>query len=271
MTIKDALLIAKESLNSIEARVLIKHILNKDNIYLISNSNKNLTTDEEMLLNESLKKIENGYPLQYITNNQEFMSLEFEVNENVLIPQPDTEVLVEKAIYEITANSNKKNLQDVKVLDLCTGSGAIAISLKHFIPEIKVYASDISEKALDIAKKNAFTNKVDITFIKSNMFENIIEKFDFIVSNPPYIKSDDIIQLPKDVQQEPHIALDGGEDGLEFYRIISQEAKKCLNNKGLILMEIGYNQAEDIKKIFDKVKIYKDYANNNRVAIWKNI
>ncbi len=291
MTIKQALNFAKQSLDSIEAKTLIKHTLKKDNMYITINEDKEITKNEELEFISSLKKIKEGYPLQYITHHQEFMGLDFEVNEDVLIPQPDTEVLVENTIKLVLENFSKNSSDDfqrqnvitngirgelkknksttnLKILDLCTGSGAIAIALKKYLPNILVFASDISEKALKIAQKNAKNNNVEVSFIKSNMFENINNKFDLIVSNPPYIKSSEISKLPKQVQNEPKIALDGGKDGLDFYKIIYNEAPKFLNEKGIILLEIGYDQGLAVTNIFKNSKIIKDYAGNDRVIVW---
>ena len=270
MTINEALQYAKQTLDNIESKILIKYILKKDNTYIISNGKNKLSDDEESILNKYVNKLKNGYPLQYITNNQEFMGLNFYVDENVLIPQPDTEVLVESAINYITEITvNKKiSINNIKLLDLCTGSGAIAISLKKYIPQIKVYASDISEKALEISKINANNNNVEINFIKSDMFKNINEKFDIIVSNPPYIKTSEISKLSKDVQNEPVLALDGGEDGLKFYRLISEQINNYLKSDGILMMEIGFDQANQVKSILKKAKIIKDYAKNDRVVIW---
>lgn len=270
MTINEALQYAKQTLDNIESKILIKYILKKDNTYIISNGKNKLSDDEESILNKYVNKLKNGYPLQYITNNQEFMGLNFYVDENVLIPQPDTEVLVESAIKYITEITvNKKiSINNIKLLDLCTGSGAIAISLKKYIPQIKVYASDISEKALEISKINANNNNVEINFIKSDMFKNINEKFDIIVSNPPYIKTSEISKLSKDVQNEPVLALDGGDDGLKFYRLISEQINDYLKSDGILMMEIGFDQANQVKSIFKNAKIIKDYAKNDRVVIW---
>ena len=270
MTINEALQYAKQTLDNIESKILIKYILKKDNTYIISNGKNKLSDDEESILNKYVNKLKNGYPLQYITNNQEFMGLNFYVDENVLIPQPDTEVLVESAIKYITEITvNKKiSINNIKLLDLCTGSGAIAISLKKYIPQIKVYASDISEKALEISKINANNNNVEINFIKSDMFKNINEKFDIIVSNPPYIKTSEISKLSKDVQNEPVLALDGGEDGLKFYRLISEQINNYLKSDGILMMEIGFDQANQVRSIFKNAKIIKDYAKNDRVVIW---
>lgn len=272
MTIKQALNLARQNLDSIDAKVLLKFILKKDNTYIIANANKEMSRDEENELQESIQKIKDGFPLQYITHNQEFMGINFEVNQNVLIPQPDTEILVENTIGLVLGNKSLENQENSKkttrILDLCTGSGAIAISLKKYLPDVKIFASDISEKALEVARKNAKNNNVEIEFIKSDMFENIHEKFDIIVSNPPYIKSKEIEKLSKEVQNEPKLALDGGKDGLKFYKIISREIKNYLKENGTLLMEIGYDEANEVMKLFENSTCIKDYANNDRVIVW---
>ena len=272
MTIKQALNLARQNLDSIDAKVLLKFILKKDNTYIIANANKEMSRDEENKLQESIQKIKDGFPLQYITHNQEFMGINFEINQNVLIPQPDTEILVENTIGLVLGNKSLENKEDSKktmqILDLCTGSGAIAVSLKKYLPDVKIFASDISEKALEVAKKNAKNNNVEIEFIKSDMFENIHEKFDIIVSNPPYIKSEEIEKLSKEVQNEPKVALDGGKDGLKFYKIISREIKNYLKENGTLLMEIGYDEANEVMKLFENSTCIKDYANNDRVIVW---
>lgn len=270
MTIKEALLHARQFMDNIEAKILLKYILQKEESYIIANVNTQLTKTQENKLINCINKIKGGYPLQYITNQQYFMGLSFYVDENVLIPQPDTEILVETVITNITelGIKNKFDLGNMKVLDLCTGSGAIAISIKKYLPEVQVFASDISKNALKIAQKNANNNKVKINFIESNMFENISETFDVITSNPPYIKTEEIRKLSKQVQNEPKLALDGGKDGLDFYKIIAKEAPKHLNKNGVILMEIGYDQGQAVTNLFKNSKCIKDYAGNSRVVVW---
>ena len=270
MTIKEALLHARQFMDNIEAKILLKYILQKEESYIIANANTQLTKMQENELINCINKITEGYPLQYITNQQYFMRLSFYVDENVLIPQPDTEILVETVIKNITelGIKNKFDLGNMKVLDLCTGSGAIAISIKKYLPEVQVFASDISKNALKIAQKNANNNKVKINFIKSNMFENISETFDVITSNPPYIKTEEIRKLSKQVQNEPKLALDGGKDGLDFYKIIAKEGPKHLNKNGVILMEIGYDQGQAVTNLFKNSKCIKDYAGNSRVVVW---
>lgn len=260
---------------SIKTDLLLSYFLNMTKLDILLNTDKIVDKDIEKHVKGATQEIANGKPIQYIVHKQEFMGLEFYVDENVLIPQPDTELLVEETLKEI------ENKGRVRVLDLCTGSGAIAISIYKYINEkVEVFASDISKEAIEVAKKNAKINNADIEFIVSDMFENIGKtKFDIIVSNPPYIERDTIATLPKEVQNEPYMALDGGIDGLNFYRIIASEGFKHLKENGKILMEIGYNQKESIMSLFKKYEVYedvkclKDLGNNDRVieARIKNI
>ena len=180
------------------------------------------------------------------------MKMDFFVDENTLIPRQDTEILVE----EVIKIANK--MMKPKILDLCTGSGIIAISLKKYIPNAEVTGIDISEKALDVANKNAQKLNTEVKFLKSDLFENIGKnKFDIIVSNPPYIKKEEIKKLSKEVQKEPEIALDGGYDGLDFYRRILDRAINYLKTGSYLCLEIGYNQKEDVMKLIEEKQDYK--------------
>ena len=275
MNIKQVIIEATKMLkeNNIEsssniAKILLANILNKSKEYLVINDKEEVEEVIHKKYNKHLEQIIEGYPLQYITHKQEFMKLNFYVDENVLIPQPDTEILVE----EVLKIYNKKYKgKEVKILDLCTGSGAIAISLKKYIELSEVTAIDISSKALEIVRRNAENNGVTINFIESDMFEKINDKYDIIVSNPPYIERGFLKCLPKEVQKEPMIALDGGPDGLEFYREISNKAYKHLSNDGVLVMEIGYNQKECVTEIlrnekkYKDIKCIKDLGDNDRV------
>ena len=249
-----------------KANKLLQYILKIKKIDFILKENEYVDIKIEKKYIELLDELIKGKPLQYITHSQEFMKLNFFVDENVLIPQPDTEILVEKALELI------KDSKNMSILDLCTGSGAIAISIKKYMNNVNMYASDISKKALNIARLNAKNNDTEIQFIESNMFENIKNlKFDIIVSNPPYIETDDIINLPKDVQNEPILALDGGLDGLTYYKIIRDNGYSFLKHNGKILIEIGYNQNNRVVNLFKEnrnyknIEIYKDLSNIDRV------
>ena len=255
-----------------KASKLLQYILNQTREQFIINSLEEVSKNYEEDYLKELGKIINGMPLQYITHKQEFMGLDFYVDENVLIPQPDTEVLVEEAIKLI------KNNESINVLDLCTGSGAIAVSIAKYLENTKVVASDISKKALEVANKNVINNNVqNVELLQSDMFEKLENyKFDLIVSNPPYIESSTIKNLSKEVQNEPEIALEGGKDGLEFYKIILKQAYKYLNKNGYLLLEIGYDQGEKILKLCKEYscnlnlitkKPIKDLGGNNRVII----
>jgi len=246
-----------------EATAILEFVMKKDRNYILLNQNTELSQEEEDSVNEILKKRKNNIPLQYILEKAYFMGLEFKVNENVLIPQPDTEILVEQVLNNVTGKE--------KIIDLCTGSGCIAISLKKNLEDCTITASDISDKALEVAQNNAELNNVKIILKKSNLFENIVEKFDIIVSNPPYIATDTIPTLSKEVQNEPVLALDGGVDGLDFYRKIIELSRDYLNNNGKIFLEIGYDQADEVKKLFEEnkyknIEVIKDYGGNDRVV-----
>ena len=253
-----------------KARAILQHTLKKSKEYTIIYDRNEVTKQERDNYVKNIKRLISGEPLQYITGVQEFMKLNFIVNKDVLIPQPDTEILVE----EVIKIANK--MENPIILDLCTGSGAIAVSLAKNIPNVKIIATDISKKALEIAKYNAKLNGVlnSIDFIESDLYNKIKNiKFDMIVSNPPYIATSEIQKLPKDVRQEPVIALDGGKDGLDFYRKIYDKGNEYLNRQGYICVEIGYNQREAVKKIIEKKQRYvetyciKDLCENDRVIV----
>ena len=254
----------------LKAKILLAFVLCKTKEYLLINQNEEINKDIIKIYETNIEKIINGFPIQYITNKKEFMGLDFFVNESVLIPRNDTEILVEESLNII----KKHNMHEI--LDLCTGSGAIAVSIAKNIENAKIIATDISEEALKIAKKNAIQNNVfeKVKFQKSNMFEKINSKFDIIVSNPPYIETKTIKELSEEVQKEPYIALNGGQDGLNFYKIIAENAKMFLNKNGYLALEIGYNQKEsviEILKNYEYKNIYtkKDLEGNDRVIVCK--
>lgn len=264
MVIREALkngreLLEKHNIDSREARLLLAEAMNISSSELILKTD---CTDEEY--KKFLKFLEEriaGKPYAYIVGHKEFMKLNFKVNESVLIPREDTEILVENAI-----NSGK-----LKILDMCTGSGCIAISLAKYIKNSSVSAVDISKEALQVAKENAKINEVNVNFINSNLFENVTEMYDLIVSNPPYIPTKDISSLQIEVKNEPIIALDGGDDGLNFYKIISKEARKHLTPTGILMFEIGFDEAESVSNIlkndgYKNIEIIKDLSGNDRVV-----
>lgn len=279
MTIKQAIErgVAKLKLEKIttpklKVRLLMQYVLEKPRQYLIIYDNEPLTRQQEDKFFDGISKLSKDIPIEHITHKKEFMKLDFFVDENVLIPRQDTETLVEEVI-EIAKKINAK-----KILDLCTGSGAIAISLAKYLPNTQMTALDISSKALEVAKLNAKTNNVEsqITFVESNLLENLPkEKYDIIVSNPPYIKQDIIKELDREVQKEPHIALDGGKDGLDFYRKIIDSGYEYLKYGGYLCLEIGYDQKEEVMNLLDNNGQYinkiciKDLYDNDRVIIAK--
>ena len=260
MTIKQAItkgMIMLKSNNvespKLKARLLLQYVLDKPRQYIIVYDNKEIDKQQQWQYFVNIEKLTKGIPLQHITHRQEFMKMDFFVDENVLIPRPDTEILVEEVI-KIAQKYNSP-----RILDLCTGSGAIAISLKKFVPNADITAVDISEKALEIAQKNAEKLEAKINFVKSDLFDKLDnKKFDIIVSNPPYIRKDEIKKLSEEVQKEPKIALDGGEDGLDFYRIIAEQAINYLKTGSFLCFEIGYNQKNDVIKIIEDEQNYKN-------------
>lgn len=275
MTIKQAItkgMIMLKSNNvespKLKARLLLQYVLDKPRQYIIVYDNKEIDKQQQWQYFVNIEKLTKGVPLQHITHRQEFMKMDFFVDENVLIPRPDTEILVEEVI-KIAQKYNSP-----RILDLCTGSGAIAISLKKFVPNVDITAVDISEKALEIAQKNAKKLETKINFLKSDLFDKLDnKKFDIIVSNPPYIRKDEIKKLSEEVQKEPKIALDGGEDGLDFYRIITEQAINYLKTGSFLCFEIGYNQKNDVIKIIEDDQNYKntyckkDLYGNDRIII----
>ena len=277
MKIKDALINGKDTLDKSsikdstqKARRLLAFVLNKEKEYLMIHENDDVNDKIYDLYMENINRLSNHEPIQYIIGMQEFMGFSFNVDKNVLIPQPDTENLVE----EVVKITQEKKIERPKILDLCTGSGAIAISLAKLVKNSIVYGSDISRDALNVAENNSILNQANVLFIKSDMFKNIYKdyRFNIIVSNPPYIETETIVNLDKEVQNEPHLALDGGEDGLKFYREIAENAKNYLEENGYLALEIGFNQKDEVVKIlkdngYKNIYFRKDLSGINRVII----
>ena len=217
-------------------------------------------------------------PLQYLTGVQEFMGYTFRVNRHVLIPRQDTELLTEEAVKvlrkrerDVSDGTGEKTAQ-IKALDLCTGSGCIAVSLKKLCPDVSVTASDLSEEALETARGNGRMLGADVTWVKSDLFQNIEGTYDLIVSNPPYIRTDVIEELSEEVRlYEPRMALDGHEDGLYFYRRIAKDAAAFLEPGGRLMLEIGYDQGKEAAGLlaqngFEGIKVLRDLAGLDRVV-----
>lgn len=254
-------ILAKSNIDTREARLLLAEALNVSATDLIKLTSCSDDTVAKYLV--MLEKRVNDIPFAYIVGRKEFMKLDFIVNENVLIPRGDTEILVEEAL------KYKKN----KILDMCTGSGCIAISLAYYLEnKADVTAVDVSEAALNVAKQNANKNNVDVNFIHSDLFANVTEKYEMIVSNPPYIEREVIKNLQSEVQNEPVLALDGGLSGLDFYEKIIPKAKEHLETNGILILEIGYDQAENVQKLmieneYKNIRVVKDLGGNDRVVI----
>ena len=258
MTIKEIIIKYCRELENIsdtprlDVELLLKRALGDvDSMYIRMYLDKELSEDQEKYFLEMMKDRLNQRPIAYILGNREFMGLDFFVKEGVLIPRPDTETLVEEII---NICNNKTGLN---ILDIGTGSGAITVSLAKYLDKSHIVSVDISDIALEIASKNAVSNKVDerIDFIKSDVFSNVSRenKFDIIVSNPPYIKKSDIDGLDRQVKDfEPYNALEGGEDGLDFYRKITRESREFLNENWILAYEVGHDQASDVSKIMQQ-------------------
>jgi len=268
-----------------EAELLFTEILNCNRLSLYLNKEHRLDRDKTSLVSEVLQRRINGEPIQYILGKTEFMSLEFHLNQDVFIPRPETEILVETALRLVS--SVKCQVSSVNILEIGTGSGCIAISLARLLNNIKITATDISQKALEVAEGNARINNVGnrISFVQSDLFtihdsrppagEAGFTRYDLIISNPPYIPSDEIKGLQREIQYEPTIALDGGRDGLDLYRKIIAEAPNYLKEKGLLIMEMGFGQRGAIENIFrdsgsfQVLEVVGDYSNIDRVIVAK--
>ena len=259
----------------LDARLLLESVCKTDRNTLLVHGQREVSPEEYECYVNRITERKTRKPLQYITGVQEFMGLPFLVNENVLIPRQDTEILVEEAM---------RRLHDgMRILDMCTGSGCILLSLLYYSNDCSGLGVDISDKALQTARQNAehirtLKNEIDVTFIQSDLFENLAENeeyagaFEMIVANPPYIQSQVIDTLMPEVgQYEPRLALDGKEDGLYFYRHIIEQAGKYLAGGGELFFEIGCDQGRDVKKMMDEagykeVEVIKDFAGLDRVV-----
>lgn len=262
-----------------EAELLFTDVLNCSRISLYLNRNLLLNKDESTFISSALKRRISGEPIQYILGKTEFMGLEFKVTPDVFIPRPETEALVETAINLV--KSLKFNVKNLNILDIGTGSGCIAISLAKLLPNATITATDISQKAIEIAQYNATLNNVakKIGLIKSDLFtsqELRVMRYDIIVSNPPYVATSEIETLQPEIRRQPRIAIDAGKDGLDFYRSIIEDSPVYLKENGFLIIEMGFNQKNLIKNIFQDglkkykiIDIIKDYSNIDRVIVAK--
>lgn len=248
----------------VDAWLLLEHIAHIDRSFYFMHADEELApevlTEYERLLEKRAERV----PLQYITGEQEFMGMSFHVNSNVLIPRQDTETLVEEALKVVEPQMD--------VLDLCTGSGCVLLSILKNAPSVHGTGSDISKQALLVARDNAKRHELDAEWVRSNLFDNLSGSYDVIVSNPPYIAQEELLTLMPEVGQfEPLQALDGGADGLDFYRSITAEAPKYLKENGWLLFEIGCDQGEAVSALmreagFAGVLVIQDPAGNDRVV-----
>lgn len=251
----------------LDARLLLEYVCGTDYNTLLVHGDRTVSPEEEKKYNELIEKRASRVPLAYIVGYQEFMGLTFDVNENVLVPNQDTETLAEEALRELS--------DGMRFMDLCTGSGCIALSILNYTNDTSCVMTDISDKAIEVATGNrdrlGFSDRAEI--VKTDLFpQDDDKKFDMIVSNPPYIRTDVIATLPPEVGKgEPYIALDGGQDGLIFYRRIIENAPKWLYTSGWLMMEIGYDQGDAVAGLmkdggFHEVEVIKDLGGNDRVV-----
>ena len=264
-----------------EAELLFTHILDCDRISLYQNKDKVLDKAKLEFISSVLRRRFLGEPIQYILGKTEFMGLEFLVNEAVLIPRPETEILVETALEYLKIRKDYDSINKTpKVLDLCTGSGCIAVSLAKNLTQASVDASDVSDEVLEVAKKNAAINNVAVNFIQSDLFKSnlfVSGSYDMILSNPPYVITSQLKSLQMEVQKEPRLALDGGIDGLYFYRRIVKDAYYFLKDNGLLIFEIGFSQKDALEDIFNSsglfkvLRIVKDYNSIDRVIVGRKV
>ena len=249
---------------ALDARLLLEEVCRTDRNTLLVHGDRAVTEEEETQFRIFIERRSTHEPLQQITGWQEFMGLRFFVTEDVLVPRQDTETLVEEVM---------RYLRDgMEILDVCTGSGCILLSLLRYSNGCRGVGCDISEKALAVAGQNAKELGISAQFIQSDLFESIEGRFEYIVSNPPYIRKDMIPTLMEEVRDhEPLIALDGGEDGLDFYRKITREATEHLYSGGMLFFEIGYDQGEAVKNLlledgYADVEVHQDLAGLDRVV-----
>ncbi len=248
----------------LDARLLLEEVCGTDHNTLLCHGDREVSEAEEEQYRKALEQRAVHVPLQHLLGYQDFMGLRFQVNEYVLIPRQDTEILVEEAM---------RYLHDgMRILDLCTGSGCILLSLLHYSNDCEGVGVDISQEALQVAAQNAELLGIKADFLKSDLYEKVTGKFDLLVSNPPYIERKVIPTLMEEVREyDPYIALDGGEDGLDFYRRIIGGAQDYLKRGGQILMEIGSGQAQAVSELlreagFKEIDVCRDFAGLDRVV-----
>lgn len=248
---------------ALDARLLLEKVCGTDRNTLLCHGDRQVKEEQKEQFLSWIEKRARHIPLQHLTGEQEFMGLCFQVNEHVLIPRQDTEILVEEAMKELH--------DGMRILDMCTGSGCILLSLLHYSNDCRGLGTDLSEEALQVARKNAAKLQIQAEFQQSDLFEHVTGRFDMLVSNPPYIESGVIPTLMEEVREhDPLLALDGGADGLDFYRKIIAQAPEYLVRGGKLFLEIGSEQAEEVTKLLDEaayteINVHRDYAGLPRV------
>lgn len=275
MTYREVLVLGEKTLNEAgitdaknDAWLLFAMACKIDHTFYYMHLDEEMPEDARHEFDALINKRSERVPLQYITGEQEFMGLVFHVNSSVLVPRQDTETLVEEALKLVQPG--------MKIMDMCTGSGCVLISILKNAHDVEGFGYDISKQAINVAKENAKLNDVAAVFERSDMFDDVMEeKFDMLVSNPPYIRSEEIDTLMPEVAGfEPREALDGKEDGLFFYRKLISGCREFVKPGGYVLFEIGYDQGEDVSSMmtnagFLEVTVVKDLAHNDRVVIGK--
>jgi len=259
-----------------ESELLFSEILNCDRAGLYRDRGVSLAREKSAFAAAVLRRRIKGEPIQYILGKSEFFGLEFKVNPAVLIPRPETEILAEKTIELVCLRLAQEKRIDI--LEIGTGSGCLAVSLAKALPRAKITATDISQEALEVARFNAARHNAQISFLHSDIFGHEAlpgKHFDIIVSNPPYVSSAELSRLQPEIGYEPSLALDGGNDGLAFYRRIIRGTPEYLKKDGLLILEIGYNQLEAVEKLITLtgdlaiIEVAKDYSNIDRVLVAK--
>ena len=255
--------------NRMEAELLLCHVLDTNRALLLAHDTDSIGADKAEAYRTLVARRKAGEPFQYLLGSANFMGLDFIVTPDVLIPRFDTERLVEKALELL------QPIAQPIVLDVCTGSGAIAVAISHYKPDAAVYAGDISEVALKVAEQNNQCLNTHVSFRQGNLlepFDDLNGTVHLLISNPPYITTQEMQELPIDVQQEPHLALWGGEDGLDFYRILSAKAPLLLCAGGWLMFEIGWKQGAAVSSLmqqqgFQNVAVLQDWQGNDRVVV----
>lgn len=273
MSVEDLLVFAKQHIHSDHAKILLAELIDKNVLELFNYLDTIVDNDKVELYKKEVLALESGKPLQYVIGNVNFLGQKFIINENVLIPRFETEELVDYTIKK----AKELFTEPVEIIDLGCGSGVIGLSLKNNLSTKSVDLVDISDEALKIAKENANNLGLNVNFIHSDMWKNINNKYDIIISNPPYIKTtEEIEEIVK--ENEPHLALYAGEDGLDCYKKIFSNIKEHMKDKCLIALEIGYTQANDIIKIINdtlsdvEIEVKKDMSEKDRmIFIYKNL